>query len=159
MDDVEPTDDDGEQLDDETDDVTTPGKNTPRPPGPCDKRIGETVNEVLADLNWDYSDFVREVRPAHQGERWNKNRIGRLVRGERRISVTELLDVIATLKTDRERFFKLAGIIDDKDNTESHLEHDVHIGDEAREMLLDNYRSARQRFTAAQRSGDSSQLN
>lgn len=140
MSDAEP-DDDGDELDDELDTAT--GKKTPRPPGPYDQRIGATVDRLMKAKGWEYPDFVREVRPAHQGERWNKNRIGRLIRGERRISITELLDVIATLGAPRREFFEDAGLIDKlKPETKDWLAVDTTILPDDRRAFLRQYELA-----------------
>jgi hypothetical protein len=134
--------DDGDELDDELDDdfddeePKAKGKKTPRPPGPHDQAIGNLVGQLLAAKGWEYPDFVNAVRPAHQGERWNKNRIGRLIRGERRISITELLDVIATIGISREEFFDRAGIIKLPDDLVSRIKVETTLSADGRRAML-----------------------
>lgn len=117
LDDLDDDDDDDLDNDDEEDVPRAgrgTGQRTPKPAGPIDRRIGAVAQQLCDAKGWSYQDLANRIRPAFQGETWDKSRAGRFLRGSRRVTVTELADILRALDVSPRWFYEEAEIIRSK---------------------------------------------
>jgi hypothetical protein len=149
LDELDLDDDDYEEADEEPE-TTGRGKGsrTPRPPGPIDRRIANVAQHVANLKGWSYQDLADRIVPAHQGETWNKPRVQRFLNARKRVTITELADIVRALDVPLTWFYKEAGVIVVPDDTAGWIEADTSISAEARRALLRQYRLEQQAHKA-----------
>ena len=83
------------------------------------------------------------IRPKFEGEIWNKARLGRIERGEQRVTVTELADIIEALGVSSGTFYQDAGVVVIYPQSEGWIQADISLTEKGRERVLDVYRLSR----------------
>lgn len=146
----------GLEEDDDQPDTTVDddAARSPKPAGPLDALIGRHIATLRRQLNGrpNRDDFAAMIRPKADGELWNKARLGRIERGNQRVTITELADICDTLGVDLGVFQQDAGVFTINPSTLGHLQADATISPTIRQAMIEQYRMAQRDWASNQRS-------